>query len=53
MAQSVKHPTIDCGSGHDLPVCEFKARIGLSAQSLFGILSLLLSLTLPHSVSQK
>ena len=33
MAQSVKHLTLDVGSGHDLTVCEL-------AQSLLGIQSL-------------
>ena len=28
MAQSVKRPTLDFGSGHDLTVCEFEPRIG-------------------------
>ena len=31
MAQSVKCPTLDLGSGHDLTVREFKPRIGLCA----------------------
>ena len=29
MAQLVKHPTPDLGSGHDLTVCEFELGIGL------------------------
>ena len=33
MAQSVKHPTLDFGSGHDLSVCGFKPHIGLRADS--------------------
>ena len=33
MAQSVKHPTLDFGSGHDLMVLEFKPCIGLCADS--------------------
>ena len=32
MAQSVKHLTLDFGSGHDLMVCEFEPRIGLRAE---------------------
>ena len=52
---------VDCISGHDLVVCEFKPRIGLYADSsepgwsLLWILCLPLSLLLPHSrsVSQK
>ena len=31
MAQWVKHPTVDFGSGHDLTVREFKPHIGLCA----------------------
>ena len=42
-AQSVKYPTFDFSSGHDLMVHEFEPHI-LSAQSLLGILSLFLSL---------
>ena len=47
-AQSVEHPTLDFGSGHDLAVGEFKphVRLCLTAQSLLGILSLLLPLSL-------
>ena len=47
------------GSGHDLMVCGFDPGVGLRADSsepgwsLFQILCLLLSLLLPHSVSQK
>ena len=33
VAQSVKRPTLDFGSGHDLTVCEFKPRIGLCTHS--------------------
>ena len=50
MAQSVEHPTLDFGSGHDLVVSEFKALIGLcagSAEPAWDILSLPLSLSLP------
>ena len=31
MAQSVEHPTLDFGSGHDLTVCEIEPRIRLHA----------------------
>ena len=31
MAQSVKHLTLDFGSGHDLIVCGFEPRVGLYA----------------------
>ena len=31
VAQSVKHPTLDLSSGHDLTVCEFEHRVGLHA----------------------
>ena len=34
MALSVKRPTLGFGSGHDLMVGEFKARIGLCADSV-------------------
>ena len=34
MAQSVKHPTLDFGSGHDLMVCEIEPRIGLCTDSI-------------------
>ena len=67
--QLVKRQTLDFGSGHDLTVCkfephvmishfEFEPRVGLctNAQSLLGILSLPVSLSLPlpcsHSLSQ-
>ena len=52
VAQSVKHPTLDFGSGHDLTVCEFEPHVGLctdNVQSLLGILSLSFSLSLPIS----
>ena len=29
MAQSIEFPTLDCGSGHDLMVCEIEPRIRL------------------------
>ena len=46
MAQSIKHPTLDFGSGHDLTVHEFKPHelMGRAVQSPLGILSLSLSL---------
>ena len=31
VAQSVKCPTLDFGSGHDLAVCEFEPLVGLRA----------------------
>ena len=34
MAQSVKHPTLDLGSGCDLTVCAIKPRVGLWADSM-------------------
>ena len=46
MAQSVKHSSLDFGSGLDLTVCDFEPRIGLHANSALGILSLSLSLSL-------
>ena len=51
MAQLVKHRTPDLGSGHDIKVREIKPGIELHAdsQSLFGILSLPLSLSLSPS----
>ena len=33
VAQSVKLPTLDFGSGHDLTVCEFEPSTGLCAHS--------------------
>ena len=52
MVQSVKLPTLDFGSGHDLMVCEFEPHIGLHADSVepLQILSLPLSLPLPCSL---
>ena len=51
MAQSVKHLTLDFNSGHDLMVGETGPYIALCTDSLltslFGILSLPLSLPLP------
>ena len=46
MAQSVKHPTPDFGSGHDLTVPEIEPRLGLhtnSAKPAWDCLSLPLS----------
>ena len=34
MAQSVKHPTLDFGSGHDLTVREFEPDVGICADSV-------------------
>ena len=34
MAQLVKHPTLDFGSGHDLMVHEFESHVGLCTDSL-------------------
>ena len=54
VAQSVKHPTLDFCSGHDLRVCEFEPCIGLSADSAepaWGSLSPSLSLPLPWLMS--
>ena len=44
MAQLVKHPTLDLGSGYNLMVCGFVPHI-----SLLGILSLYLPHLLPLS----
>ena len=49
MAQSVKCPTLDSGSGHDLTVYEIEPRTGLCASSMepaWGSPSLSLSLSL-------
>ena len=54
VAQSVKRLTLDFGSGHDLMVCDFKARIGLCANSsepAWDSLSLSLFLPLPCALS--
>ena len=53
VAQSVKHPTLGFGSGHGLMVNEIEHQIGLyiDSRSLLGILSLFLSLPLPHGCS--
>ena len=34
VAQSVKHPTLNFGSGYDLMVCETEPRAGLQAESM-------------------
>ena len=59
VTQSVKGPTLDFSSGHDLVVCEIKPCIGLctdSAKPAWDSLSPFLSLLLPHfcmsSISQ-
>ena len=52
MAQSVKHMSLDFGSGHDLTVCEIKPHMGLptnSAEPAWDFLFPSLSLPLPHS----
>ena len=46
MAQSVKHPTPDFGSGHDLTVYEFEPQVGLCADTEPAWDSLSLSLSL-------
>ena len=52
MAQLVKQLTLDFGSGHDLAVCEFEPYMGLSVQSLLGILSLPPSFCLSPALSK-
>ena len=57
MAQSVKCPTLDMGSGRDLAVGEMEPRVGLCADSVdpawdFLTLVLALSLSLCHSPSR-
>ena len=55
MAQSVKRPTLDLGSGHNLTVVRLSPVLGFMPWSLLGILSLPLSapppLMLPLSLS--
>ena len=54
MAQSVKRPTLDFGSGHDLTVGEFKPHIGLCVDGVGPggeSFSLPLSLPLQSSLS--
>ena len=53
-AESVRHPTLDLGSGHDLTIGEFKPQVRLctdSAEPAWDSLSLPLSLPLPCSQS--
>ena len=48
MVQSVKHPTLDLNSGHDLTVHEFESRIGLCTDGMEPAWDLsLLSLSFP------
>ena len=48
VAQSVKRPTLDFGSGHDLTVREIQPRVGLCADSVKAAWdSLSLSLSAP------
>ena len=50
MARSVKSPTLDFGSGHDLTVREFEPHVGLGADSTEPASdSLCLPLSLPLS----
>ena len=51
VAQSVKHPTLDFGSGRGLMGSSPTLGSLLSAQTVLWILSSLLSLPLPHSLS--
>ena len=56
VAESVKHPTLDLSSGHNLMVCGFESRIGLCADSMkptWDSLSPSLSLPLPRLLSFK
>ena len=62
MAQSVKHPTLGFGSGHDLMVCEFEPLVGLHSDSaepawdslsLFALLLLKCAMSLSLSRSLK
>ena len=51
VAQSVEHPTVDLGSGHDLTACGFEPHIRLCVDSMEPAWdSLLLSLPLTHSL---
>ena len=55
MAQSIEHPTLGLGSGHDLTVHEFEPRIGLcagSAEPARDSISALPLLMRSHSLSQ-
>ena len=51
VAQSVKHPTLDFSSGHDLMVVRSSPASGsaLTTQSLLGVVSLPISLPLPQT----
>ena len=54
MTQSVKHPTLDFGSGHDSTIHGFEPHVGLctdSAKPAWGFLSPSSSAPLPHSLS--
>ena len=48
--ESVKRPTLDLSSGHDLTIHEFEPHVGLSAESVESAWDSL-SLPLPYSVS--
>ena len=53
VAQSIKHPSLDFGSGHDLTIHGIEPCLGLgadSAESASLSLSLCLSLPLPNSL---
>jgi len=47
VAQLVKHPTLDFGSGHVVRVVKLSPTLGFSVGSLFEVLSLPLPLPLP------
>ena len=56
VAQSVEHPALDFGSGHDLTVCGAEPHVGLcadSAEPAWDSLPPSLSLSLPCSLSLK
>ena len=56
VAQSVKHLTLDFGSGHDLIVCGLEPHPGLCAESVepaWDSLSPSLPLLHSHTLSQK
>ena len=56
MAPSVKRPTLDFSSSHDLTVCEIRPRVRLYADSVepaWDTLSLSLSASPPRSLSLK
>ena len=55
MAQSVKCPTFDLGSGHDLTACEIEPQVGLNADSMepaWDPLSLVLCPSPAHAHAQ-